>query len=146
MFSSLRSKSKFMLVLSLIGFFDATFLAIKHYVDGPIPCAFLNGCDYVTASKYSMIGPAPVALIGVAYYLAVTILLLLYLDTEKHDFVFLAAGLILGGFGMSIYFVILQLFVIKALCIYCLTSAAVTTLLFIASVDIVVKKGLLKNW
>ena len=118
------------LILSGSGFLDASYLTIKHYVGTPINCSFLNGCDTVTTSSYSMIFGLPVALLGVLYYLTVFMLVMLYIDTGRKNLFYGAALITPLGLFASLWFVYLQVFVIHALCLYCLVSAFISTLLF----------------
>ncbi len=120
-------------VLALVGFADATFLTVEHFVGGPVPCFITTGCDTVTTSRYSAIGPIPVALLGALYYLAMLIGSLWYFETK-------AARLrpVLFWFSVvavleSVYFFYLQAFVLRAFCVYCLISAALTLLILLCT-------------
>lgn len=122
------------LILSLVGFADATYLTITHLSGGVPECTILAGCDVVTTSKYSQIGPIPVAMLGLIYYLAILILSFLYLDIKKEKLFRIASLLTPFGFVASLIFVILQIFVIKSICIYCMGSALISTILFATSI------------
>src|SRR3989338_6679480 len=97
------------LALSLIGFLDASYLAAKHYLGEPVVCSLLEGCEEVLTIKYALIAGVPVALFGVFYYLAVFILVVLYLYTNRERFLRSAAYLTITGFLASLWFVYLQL-------------------------------------
>lgn len=127
-------------VLSFGGFLDATYLAAKYYLGEPVVCSILNGCEKVTSSQYAAIFGIPVALLGSLYYLLIFVLTVIYLDSRNEKFFRLAAGLTPIGFLASLIFVYLQVFVIHALCLYCLISAATSTLLFIFSFFAFTKK------
>ena len=130
-----RNLSLTLLALSFIGFADATFLTIKHYTGGTIPCSILDGCDTVTRSAYSVIAGVPVALLGVLFYLTVFALTLLYLQQPNQKLIKIVWWLGLFAFLASLVFIYLQAFVINAWCLYCLGSALTSTLiLVIASV------------
>jgi uncharacterized membrane protein len=118
-------------IVSLIGFSDATFLAIKYLQGSVPPCHIGVGCDIVTRSSYAAIGPIPVALLGSLYYLLMGILAVAYLDTKKEALLQYAGRLSVVGVLASAYFVFLQIFVLKAICIYCMASATTSTVLFI---------------
>ena len=68
--------------VGLIGFIDAVFLTVKHY-QGTIGCSVISGCQSVLDSSYSTVFGVPVALMGVAYYLSIIIIALLYIDIDK---------------------------------------------------------------
>ncbi len=119
------------LIISAIGFIDAAYLTTQHYLGAPVACSILKGCEQVTTSQYSLIFGVPVALLGALYYLTILVLSVAYLDSRKQSILKLAARLTLIGFLASLYFVYLQIFVIKAICLYCMGSATTSTLLFI---------------
>jgi len=70
---------------------------------------------------------------GVMWRLLVFSLMIFYAYFARNVIVKLAAVLAFLGFLASVYFVYLQVFVIKALCPYCLLSAFISTILFILS-------------
>lgn len=111
-----------MFMLAIIGIANASFLTYKHYEGVPPPCT-LRGCETVTSSKYAVIYGVPVSLLGVVFYLAVTLVLGSlwrgHSERMKRILWLLAAV----GIIASLYFLYLQLFVIGAICIYCVTSA-----------------------
>lgn len=117
------------LAASLIGFLDATYLTIKHFQGEPPVCGILKGCEIVATSKYAIILGIPVALIGAIYYFTVLVSAIIYLDTKRKIFIKFAILLSLMGFLASLWFLYLQIFVIKQLCIYCLISAGTSTIL-----------------
>lgn len=118
-------------IVSFIGFIDASYLTISHYTGSSLNCSLLQGCDIVTTSKYSQIFGIPVALMGMFYYFSVLIASLIYVDTKNSKvFKFIQPLTVLGLLG-SLYFVYLQLFVIHAICQYCMLSALTSTTLFI---------------
>lgn len=129
-----KTLSVFVFLLGLIGFIDATYLTIKHYVGGTLPCSLLKGCDTVTNSTYSMLGPVPIALLGALFYLLVLVLVLAYwqshLPSTRRRLVELVWWLGLLAFLASLSFIYIQVFVLQALCLYCLISAGTSTLIF----------------
>ncbi len=121
------------LILGAIGFIDATYLTTQHFLGAPIACSILKGCEQVTTSRFSTIGPIPISLLGSLYYLTVLVLSVVYLDSKKINALNLLAKITPLGFLASLYLVYLQIFVIKAICLYCMGSATTSTLLFIFS-------------
>ncbi len=120
-----------LLAASLIGFIDAAYLTAKHYLGAPPPCGRFGGCETVTTSEYATIAGVPLALLGAVYYLAVFLSVIAYLDTRRPGILRMTAGFTAVGFLASLWFVYLQLFVIKAICPYCMLSAFASTVLFI---------------
>lgn len=126
-------------LFSFLGLIDASYLAAKHYTGTIPPCAIVKGCEAVTTSQYATIGlPAveggiSVALLGAIYYLAVLIISIAIIDTGSAGLKKFLAKFSLLGLLASIWFISLQLFVIKALCLYCLVSAFSSTAIFITA-------------
>lgn len=119
--------------LSFIGFLDTSYLTINYYTGGAIECNILKGCEEVTNSKYSVIFGIPLALLGLLYYLFMLISSLLYLDTKNPLIPKAFLPITAVGFVFSGYLVYLQIWVIKAICQYCMLSAITSTMLFILS-------------
>lgn len=119
------------LFFSTIGFIDATYLTVVHYQGESPACSLIHGCDVVTSSSYSLFFGIPVALFGLLFYITVILLSVAYIDRKKEIFLHIIAWLSISSFFASIWFVSLQLFVIHAICIYCMSSAITSTILFI---------------
>ncbi len=127
------------IIVALLGFFDAAFLTITHYVGGTLPCPAAGSCDVVTSSAYSKIAGIPVALLGALYYLATTVAMICYLDKKNPLFRNAALSFVGIGFLFTLWFVYVQLFVLHSICIYCMGSALSTTILFIVGLMILRK-------
>lgn len=119
------------LVIAFLGFLDATYLAVEHFRGVVPPCTVLQGCEKVTTSEYSLILGVPVALLGAIYYLLIIVLVVLFFDRKNEKYFLYASYLTIFGLLAAIYFVFIQLVIIKAICIYCMFSALTSTLLFI---------------
>jgi uncharacterized membrane protein len=128
-------------VLSFIGFMDAAYLTAKHYLGIPINCSLLKGCEEVTSSQYATILDIPVSLAGAGYYLLIFVLMISYLDTKKERILYFISRLTPLGFIASLWFLYLQLFVIKAICLYCIISFTTSTLLFILGLILLQLEG-----
>ena len=126
------------LLMSLAGFFDSVYLIWQHGAGLPPPCPISSffDCGEVFKSKYSYIGGVPLSLLGAIFYFAIFSLMIFYAYFARNVIVKLAAVLAFLGFLASVYFVYLQVFVIKALCPYCLFSALVSIILFVLSLII----------
>jgi len=123
-----------MLALAPIGFLDALYLTIEHYLGRIPPCSIISGCEKVTTSKYSVIFGVPTSLLGTLYYLAVIVALVYFLDSKKTIVIKLVSMFTLAGFLFSGWLMYLMFFVIHAVCQYCLLSALSSTGLFIIGV------------
>lgn len=116
---------KALLAFSFFGFLDAAYLTVTHFQHKIPPCA-INGCESVLTSQYAVILGVPIALIGMLYYF---VLFLFALSGRYHKFLFLVSA----GFAISLGLLGIQMFAIRALCLYCLLSFGITTLLLFIS-------------
>lgn len=125
----------FMLALFvLIGLLDTGYLSYKHATRDPLACSIITGCDRVTSSPYSALFGIPLAYLGVTFYAGMLFLLVWYARARKTlMLLFLVIGSALG-FLMSLWFLYLQFFVIRAICEYCIVSSITATLMFIGSI------------
>jgi len=119
------------IIIAFIGFLDASYLTVKNLTGDSITCTLTDGCDEVTNSEYSQLFGIPVALLGMLYYLSVLILSLLYFDTKNPKLGKLILPLTCVGLLASAWFVYAQIFLIKAICQYCMVSALTSSTLFI---------------
>ena len=131
-----KSALLLLLLISILGFADASYLAAKFYQGKVPPCSIVSGCEEVTTSQYATILGVPVSLTGALYYLAFIILLVVYLDRGKDAFFRAAAWLSVFGFLFSLWLLSAQLFLIGAICLYCLFSFTTSTVIFITSTSI----------
>lgn len=121
-------------LLVLIGFLDASYLTYEHFFGGPVICQIgtFADCGAVLKSSYSVLFGIPVALLGVIQYAVVGILFMLsskLADTLYKRMLFIQTAI---GLIFSLYFTFLQFFIIHAICLYCLLSALISTLIYIA--------------
>lgn len=126
----MRTIALIFLVISIVGFADASYLTVKHYTGASVGCSLVQGCDAVTKSSYAVIMNVPVALLGVGYYMSIAALAAAHIKTKQARWMRAAFLLTPVGFAASVWFVYLQLAVIGALCIYCVISAGASTGLF----------------
>ncbi len=118
------------LFLALAGFADSTYLTAKHFLGTPVPCSILEGCETVLTSSYAVIAGIPVALFGSLFYGSIFLLAMMYLYRKKEDLLRIIALLTIFGFLATLWFVFVQLFILHAICLYCMFSAATSTALF----------------
>jgi uncharacterized membrane protein len=119
-----------MAVLTLVGLGVAAYLTSVHYADAAPVCAVGHGCETVQDSKYAEMGGIPVALIGLIGYVAILASLLVRGDNGR----LLRVALTGFGFAFSLYLTYLELFVIDAICQWCVGSAVIMTVLFVIAV------------
>ncbi len=123
--------------LALIGVFVALYLTMyKMGAIGHLACG-MGGCERVNTSKWSTFVGAPVAAWGLAFYIATLIVAvagtspgLLY----RREVSYLLAAMSLVGVAFSAWLTYLELYVIDAVCRYCVTSAVIVTAIFLVSI------------
>ena len=125
-----------MAVLGLLGFLVALYmLAYALGWTGPVICG-IGDCERVQSSAYSRIGPIPVAAFGVLGYLVLMAVSFLGLQpipgrSRSISLLLLSGGI--AGLAFSVYLTYLEAFVIGAWCQWCIASAIIMVLAFLAS-------------
>lgn len=118
------------LLIAFLGLADAGYLTSHFYSEIPPPCT-IGGCETVLTSTYSAVAGVPIALAGAAYYGTLIILVITSLLKKRATWLVAALALTPVGFLASLYLLAIQVFVLRSYCIYCLASAAISTLLFV---------------
>lgn len=116
--------------LATLGIAVAAYIAIAESGGGAPAClAGGGGCETVAKSSHSELAGINVAVIGIVGYA-----LLLVAALARGDLARMAGfGLALVGFGFSVYLTVLELFVIDAICQWCVVSAVLMTALFVTN-------------
>ncbi len=121
-------------VLSAGGVLVSGYLSVKRFTGGSLACSRWAECDVVNNSVYAKIYGVPVAFIGLAGYLVIMCLAMVALQAEgttQRRLLALGFLLALGGFGFSVYLTYLEIYVIEAICMWCVISTLLITLLAI---------------
>ena len=119
------------LVIALLGVCVASYLTYVHYGGlQPFCAGGGHGCERVQSSSYAKLGGIPVAVLGLGGYLAITVALVVPGELARLG----AAALAVSGCGFSAYLTYLELFVIHAICQWCVASAILLTLLAVLAV------------
>ena len=126
-----KTTNRLVLFLAMLGLITSMYLTYSKLSGIPVRCSILSGCQTVEKSKYAVMFGIPVAFFGVLFYLSLIIATFLRTN-EKYQqvitkLIFFAT---IVGFVFSIYLTYLELFVILAICIYCVISALTSTALF----------------
>jgi len=124
-----------MLVLALIGVVDASYDSYAIYTGQLLWCPPpIDGCNTVASSPYARMLGVPVGYFGVAFYLCMSALAALLAAAPFSRSLRLCA-LAYGAIGVSFsaYFMYVQVNFIHAFCIYCLISAVLTLVFFVAA-------------
>jgi uncharacterized membrane protein/thiol-disulfide isomerase/thioredoxin len=127
-------QNAFFALLVLVGLVVAGYLAYIETTQSLAVCGPVGDCNTVQISDYAKIMDIPVAVLGLINYLIVGLLWFAqsWVPEDRRQLIWLGLlGLAFIGTIFSIYLTTLELFVIRAVCAWCLTSAAVTALLLI---------------
>ncbi len=122
-------------VLALLGALDSAYLLLAKlgYIGG-LSCTISQGCDLVNTSRYSEFLGVPVAGIGLAGYLALFAVALVGVQprwvANRRPDVWLS---LLSGIALifTLYLTYAELFILKAICQWCVVSQLVIVGIFV---------------
>ena len=121
-------------MLSLAGIFVALYLLLyKLGLIGELSCS-VGSCETVNTSRWATFLGLPVAGWGVAWYVGMFVLALVSTGEKFADSVSVSMMLLFvaaTGLLFSLYLTYLELFVIDAICQWCVVSAVIVTIIFI---------------
>jgi protein-disulfide isomerase len=133
--------NRILIILGVIGIYIAGVLTIQHALQLEVPCTADGGCQTVArhASSYLPFGIGgmeriPVAYIGLAGYVLLTVLAILRSGLGKQSSPkWVGAGFFMAAAGMlfSLYLQYVSFTEIRAKCIWCISSAVIMTITFI---------------
>ncbi len=128
------------LVLSLAGLGVSIYLTIDHFAKIPLVCSDTGviNCEKVTTSAQSHFLGIPVAVLGLAFYLAMTVINLpplWYTADRRVHIVRLAMAVV--GVLFALYLVSAELLIIGNICLWCTSVHVITFLLFVLIISTV---------
>jgi len=130
------TKRTIVAALALAGIFVALYLLLyKIGVVGNLSCS-IGSCETVNTSKWAIFLGAPVAGWGVVFYVALFVVALVSIQDRYADSLAISKllALITGiGFVFSAWLTSLELFVIHAICQWCVMSAIIVTTTFVVA-------------
>ncbi len=120
--------------LSLAGVGVSTYLTLAHYTTASILACHGTGlvdCAAVTTSPQSMVFGIPVAVLGLGWFVAMSVLSLPAAWRSSWAWVAPARlALVVGGMGFVLYLVYAELLVLHHICLWCTSVHALTFVLF----------------
>ena len=129
----------------MFGLGVALYLSYVEVTQVKAICGPVGGCNIVQSSPYAQLMGFPVGVLGAIFYMAISVLWIgqRFLPGRIRTLSLLSlVALTIFGTGFSIYLTVIELFVIRAICAWCLSSAVFTTLLMILVVKRVSSESL----
>jgi uncharacterized membrane protein len=123
-----------LLTLSLMGIIVSSLALREHYREyGDSPCSINEhwDCGVVNHSSFAMLGPIPVAVVGIAGYILMG--LLAFFRSYRLLVIPTFAGL-----AFSLYLANIEAHVLGVWCIYCVISLGIISLMSLFTLGIVV--------
>jgi uncharacterized membrane protein len=123
------------LLFAVAGVGASSYLTAAHYTTTSILACSGSGainCAKVTTSPQSMLIGIPIAVLGLAWYLAMVVLNLPAAWRSTSPLVTISRlVLAIGGMGFALYLIGAELLSIKAICLWCTTVHVLTFALFV---------------
>jgi uncharacterized membrane protein len=117
-------------VLALAGIAVTSYLVYARYSGTRLACT-TGGCETVQHSKYAKAAGIPVAVLGLAAYVAVLVTAL----SARVEAAAIGAAIVLAGLAFGVYLIVIQVAVIDAICQWCLASDAILAVLAVACAE-----------
>lgn len=111
-------------VLAAIGAAVSAYLSWVRWSGSLALCIGVGGCETVQSSRYAVVGDVPVAAIGLAGFLLMGAVGLRRLRGGGPEWALTALfGMALGGTLYAAYLTYVELFVLRAICPWCVSIA-----------------------
>jgi len=125
-------------VVAALGTVVSAYLTWVHYSGNLALCIGVGGCEAVQNSRFSVVGAVPVALIGLAGFIAISAVALLRVRDDAPAWTDTTLfGLSLAATLYVAYLTYIELFVLGAVCPWCVTVAVcAAVVLALVSVDL----------
>jgi uncharacterized membrane protein len=123
--------------LALAGLGVSIYLTIAHFTESALLGCSESGivnCTKVTTSPQSYVFGIPVAVLGLAFYLAAVGLMSPWAwraARYRREIYLIRIASLVVGMGFVLYLVYAELFIIGSICLYCTSVHAITFLLFL---------------
>lgn len=125
-----------LLILSVFGIIVSSLALREHYREyGDSPCSINEhwDCGVVNHSPYAMLGPIPVAAVGIAGYILMAALAFL----RSYRLLLVPT---FGGLAFSLYLAHIEKDILGVWCIYCVISLGIISLMSLFTLGTVVSQ------
>lgn len=115
-------------VLAVAGIAIAAYLTLVQYRDSLLVCSGISDCETVQNSSYSKVAGIPVAVMGLVLFVGLLAMMVLRMARPEYadSLTLVIFVLVVGAIAFYIYLTYLELFVIEAICQWCVASSLVT--------------------
>jgi vitamin-K-epoxide reductase (warfarin-sensitive) len=123
-----------LLILAVLGLIVSTLALREHYrTYGDSPCSINErwDCGVVNHSRYAMLGPLPVAAVGMIGYILMAVLALL----RSYRLLIIPT---VGGLAFSLYLANIEKNVLGVWCVYCVISLGIISLMSLLNLAVVI--------
>jgi vitamin-K-epoxide reductase (warfarin-sensitive) len=123
-----------LLILAVLGLIVSTLALREHYrTYGDSPCSINErwDCGVVNHSRYAMLGPLPVAAVGMIGYIIMAALALL----RSYRLLVIPT---VGGLAFSLYLANIEKNVLGVWCVYCVISLGIISLMSLLNLAVVI--------
>jgi vitamin-K-epoxide reductase (warfarin-sensitive) len=124
-----------LLILAVLGLTVSTLALREHYrTYGDSPCSINErwDCGVVNHSRYAMLGPVPVAAVGMMGYILMAVLALL----RSYRLLLVPT---FGGLAFSLYLANIEKNVLGVWCVYCVISLGIVSLMSVLNLGAVLR-------
>lgn len=128
------------LIFTILGIADSWYLAQHEITGAALSCGIgstLSGCNIVAQSPYSHLFGIPLGVYGLVFYGLVFLFTLAMYAGHKRRLSQLLFAISVVGTLLSFYFAGIQIFVIKAICVYCFGSFFLSIGIFMTTLILV---------
>ncbi len=133
--------NRVLIALAIVGLAVSIYMTVYKITSNNKMCLGSGDCATVNSSRYSEVNGIPVAALGVVGYAAILAVLLLEkrISFFKENGSLLLFGMALTGFLFTLWLIYVEIFLIYALCPFCLVSQITMTAIFILAVIRLIK-------
>jgi len=125
-------------ILAMAGLGVSIYLTIAHFTESKLLGCSENGlvnCTKVTTSPQSYVFGIPVAVLGLAFFVAAVALMSPWAwQWARREVALIRLASVVVGMGFVLYLLYAELFIIGSICLYCTSVHAITFLLFVLTI------------